>query len=306
VLRDLRHRPLGAVLVSVGRCDEREAASLARVVREFPRVPTYALLSHVEPTTPRTVLSIGRSGVHTLIDVRTATGWRDLRATLMADRAGDIERLAIGQLALDLAGAPPSCHRFFELLFGRPERVVSVRALATALGSLPTTLMSRFFRARLPAPKRYLAIARLVQAARLFENPGLSIANVADHLDYSSPQSFGRHLRTLMGMTASAFRQRYDGEGMLGYFRDALVLPHLATLRVFAPIAADRVRARRAIARDAAAARIVTEGAAVDGEEPPDAPGAVGASGAPVQPVAPPSARPPRRPRRPELAVAEG
>jgi AraC-like DNA-binding protein len=96
--------------------------------------------------------------------------------------------------------------------------------------------MSRFFRAGLPAPKRYLAEARLIRAARLFENPGFSIANVANHLDYSSPQSFGRHVRTLLNVTAGEFRRRYDGESMLRHFRETLVLPHLAMLRKLRPL----------------------------------------------------------------------
>jgi hypothetical protein len=96
--------------------------------------------------------------------------------------------------------------------------------------------MSRFFRAKLPAPKRYLAMARLIRAAQLFENPGLSIANVADRLEYSSPQSFGRHIRGLIQLTAVEFRQRYDGEGMLARFRSDLVLPFLPMLRDFSPL----------------------------------------------------------------------
>ena len=39
------------------------------------------------------------------------------------------------------------------------------------------------------------------------------MANVSNHLDYSSPQSFGRHVRTILRITAVEFRQRYDGEG---------------------------------------------------------------------------------------------
>jgi len=70
----------------------------------------------------------------------------------------------------------------------------------------------------------------------LFENPGLSVANVANRLDYSSPQSFGRHIRGLLRMTAVEFRQTYDGEGMLQRFREELVLPHRATLRTFVPL----------------------------------------------------------------------
>jgi AraC-like DNA-binding protein len=97
--------------------------------------------------------------------------------------------------------------------------------------------MSRFFRAHLPPPKQYLAMARLVRAARLFENPGFSVANVANHLDYSSPQSFGRHLRTLIKMNPSVFRERFTGSSMLDRFRETLILPYLDTLRVVRPLA---------------------------------------------------------------------
>src|SRR5918998_6443884 len=239
VIRDLKERRAGAVLVSVAKCCEPQATSrMAAVVREFPRVPAVALLTHFESESARAVLALGRCGVSQIVDVRQPTGWRELRAALMADRGDEIRRFALGQLAVDLAGAPEDCWRFFESLFGSGTGVATVRALARQLSVLPSTLMSRFFRAGLPAPKRYLALARLVRAARLFENPGLSIANVANHLDYSSPQSFGRHVRTLMGMTALEFRRRYDGEGMLHCFREQLVLPYSSILRRFRPLIA--------------------------------------------------------------------
>ena len=168
--------------------------------------------------------------------IRTARGWRELREALVADRGSSVERLALGQLALDLVDVPPDCWRFFEALFGSSARITTVRTLAGHLQVLPSTLMSRFFRARLPAPKRYLAMARLVRAAHLFENPGLSVASVANVLDYSSPQSFGRHVRTMLGLTAVDFRRRYAGSQMLDRFREELVIPHLGTLRSFAPL----------------------------------------------------------------------
>ena len=206
------------------------------MVREFPRVPAVALLTEVVPATPQAVLSLGRSGVRTLVDVRQPAGWRELRQLLMDDRATELARSALAQLAVDLAGAPEGCRRFFEALFAAPTGVTTVRQLTRTLGVVPSTLMSRFLRAGLPSPKRYLALARLARAARLFENPGLSVATVATHLDYSSPQSFGRHVRTLLGLTAGAFRQRYDGDGMLERFRAELVRPHAAVLRGFDPL----------------------------------------------------------------------
>ena len=235
VFRDLRERPIGAVLVSVCRCADGDAAKIARLVREFPRIPAVALLTQLEVRTPRAVLALGRSGIKSIVDVRQPTGWRELRAVLAEGRGDDIQRLALARIAEDMPNATSDCQQFFELVF-RPRPFGTVRHLARALGVLPSTLMSRFFRARLPAPKRYLATARLVRAARLLENPGLSVAGASNHLDYSSPQSFGRHVRSMIGVSAVEFRERYDGEGMLRRFREELVHPHAAVLREFSPL----------------------------------------------------------------------
>jgi AraC-like DNA-binding protein len=237
VVEDLKTQRAGAVVLSVARCDSAERAAVAALVREFPRVPTVALLTSVDRSAPQTMLSLGSTGVRQLVDVRDADGWRELRNYLLTTRAEDIQREALGQLAIDLAGVSHDCWRFFEALFLVPAHVSTVRALARRLDVLPSTLMSRFFRAHLPAPKRYLAMARLVRAARLFENPGFSVANIANHMDYSSPQSFGRHVRMVLDMTALQMRDSYDGRGMFERFRASLVIPHLDGLRRLRPLA---------------------------------------------------------------------
>jgi AraC-like DNA-binding protein len=237
LIRDLKSRRVHAVLVSVA-CAGFQPSRLASLVREFPRVPAVALLSDFEVKTPHAVLALGQSGIRRLVDVRQASGWRELRAALMADSGDGGQRGILGQLALDLAGAPDDCWRFFETLFMCSPRIGSVRLLARHLEVLPSTLMSRFYRAGAPAPKQYLAMARLVRAARLFENTGFSIANVANHLDYSSPQSFGRHVRVMLHMTAGDFRHRYDGLGMFERFRSELVLPYITVLWSLRPLTA--------------------------------------------------------------------
>ena len=236
VMRDVRAARADAVVLSVNYCERSSTEPVATMVREFPRVPTLALLSDLGPRTPQTLLSLGTSGVRRLIDVRDAGGWRSLRAALADESGNPVQRLALERIGDDLQDAPADCWRFFRALFLCPTWVSSVRKLAESLEVLPSTLMSRFFRARLPAPKRYLSMARLVRAAHLFENRGFSVANVANHLDYSSPQSFGRHVRALLGVTALEFRERYDGEGMLERFRQDLVLPHLERLRTLTPL----------------------------------------------------------------------
>ena len=236
VMRDVRDARAAAVVLSVSYCERAPSEPVATMVREFPRVPTLALLSELGPRTPQTLLSLGTSGVRRVIDVRDSSGWRLLRSALTDECGNTVQRLALGRLAQDLEGATPDCWRFFETLFLSPPSVCTVRRLARDLGILPSTLMSRFFRAGLPAPKRFLAMARLVRAARLFENRGFSVANVANHLEYSSPQSFGRHVRTILQLTAVEFRERYDSAAMLDRFREELVLPHAAGLRRLSPL----------------------------------------------------------------------
>ena len=235
IVRDLRDRPVHAVLVSVSYATVA-APRVDRLVREFPRIPAFALLSELESRTPQTVLTLGRYGIRRLVDVRLASGWREMRSALMADTGASGQRKILSQLETDLAGSPDDCWLFFKTLFCCQPRIASVRLLCKQLGVLPSTMMSRFYRIGLPAPKQYLSLARLVRAAYLFENDGFSIANVANHLDYSSPQSFGRHMRATMSMTASEFRLRYSGTRMLEHFREDLILPYVAILRAFHPI----------------------------------------------------------------------
>ena len=236
VLADLRERRAGAVLISIARYGLQSSARMAAVVREFPRVPAMALLTETQYSTPENLLSLGHLGVRILIDARQPSGWQALRDILAAERASDLQRTVLGQLSSDLSGAPPDCWHFFELLFSHTPQIHTVRQLSKHMHILPSSLMSRFFRAHLPPPKKYLSLARLIRVAKLFENPGLSVASVANYLDYSSPQSFGRHVRTVMGMSPVDFRETYDGTGMFQFFRAEMILPYVEILRSFHPV----------------------------------------------------------------------
>lgn len=252
VLRDVREARADAIVLSVTYCERSSQESVAMMVREFPRVPTLALLSELSPRTPHTLLTLGTSGVRRLIDVRDASGWKQLRSAL-TDECGDaMQRNALATLARHLDGVSVDCWTFFQALFLTGPNITTVRRLAGELGVLPSTLMSRFFRARLPAPKRYLAMARLVRAAYLFENHGFSVANVSNQLEYSSPQSFGRHVRALLQLTAVEFRSRYDGAAMLDRFCADLVAPYLPTLLRVSPLASFTRRAARSTTRRSA------------------------------------------------------
>jgi len=235
-LEDLKRRRVTAVLVSVVRCGRQADRRMAAMVREFPSVPTVALLGSA-PATAQALLQLGNAGIKTLVDVRQPAGWHQLRELLLTQDVHETDRVALGAIRDELGQMTPDGLRFFEALFTESERTVTIRELSLRMGVLPSTLMSRFFRARLPSPKRYLAFARLLRAARLFEDRGHSIADVANALEYSSPQSFGRHVRTLLGMTAGEFRDRFTSAALLERLLEQLVRPHRAALRALRPLA---------------------------------------------------------------------
>lgn len=246
VLQDLRQMRARAVVVSTAFCQYApDMTRVARVVREFPQVPTVALISDLNRGTARAVLTLGQCGIRTLVDVREPAGWRELRDLLLNEHSTDLRQFAVAHVCSDLLAAPPGVRRFFEVLFAVAPRTGTIRELANGLQVLPSTLMSRFFRAGLPTPKKLLAYARLAYAARLFENPGVSMSAVAVRLDYSSPQSFGRHIRTTLGLSGKAFRERYDGRGMVQRLRDDLIAGHREAWHAFDPLAAGRGAWRR-------------------------------------------------------------
>lgn len=250
-LEDLKRHRVSAVLVSVVRCGREGDRRMSSIIREFPSVPTVALLG-AAPASAETLLHLGNAGITRLIDVRQPQGWGRLRQLLVAETVQEVDRVAVDAIRRELGDATPDGWRFFEALFVSSERVGTIRELALRMGMLPSTLMSRFFRARLPSPKRYLAYARLLRAARLFEDAGHSIADVSNALDYSSPQSFGRHVRSLLGMTAGEFRARYTAPRLLERLLDDLVRPYREALRTLQPLA---LRPGMRIAPPALAAR---------------------------------------------------
>lgn len=236
VVNDIRKRSASAVLLSVSCCASTDWGSLKKMVRELPRIPTIALLTEEDRDTPTILLRLGQTGVHDVVDIRTSVGWAKLRRLLSTRCADSVEARILQQFQETTHGMNTDCWTFFETLVRVSKRVASVRDLAELFRVLPSTLMSRFFRAGLPAPKRYLAMTRLLRAAYLFENRGFSIANVANHLEYSSPQSFGRHIRSIMGMTALQFRKDFRGEDMLRRFEIELIRPYVSVLREFNPL----------------------------------------------------------------------
>jgi AraC-like DNA-binding protein len=234
-IRAVRERPVDAILVSVHQCGEQPLDLLDHLVRGFPGIPTVALVSRHDPQGSEALLHLGASGVRQVIDVTGPEGWHRLRQVLGQPATRDAARIqapvleAVGEI-------PPDARLFLEALIRLAPDLATARELSERLGVCCTTLMSRFVRAGLPSPKSYLAAVRLVHAALLFERPGYTVADVAYRLDYSSPQSFGRHVRALLGITSSELRRRFPFEAALARFIGLMIVPYRATWAGFRPL----------------------------------------------------------------------
>lgn len=233
-IRAVREQPINAVLVSPGYVSRRDLMGVARLVREFPGVPTIAIVSRPDAQSSERLLELGKSGVQSLVDLSRKDGWRRLRSVVGQNGAATASRI-LAAVWPALAGAAEGTVRFFETLVIVAPRTPTAKSLTTHLAVRPSTFTSRFFRARLPSPKRYLSAVRLVHAAGMLEIPGMSLSDVAYRLEYSSPQSFSRHVKTSTGMTAGEFRERVGFASALDDFSARLILPFRATFRTFHP-----------------------------------------------------------------------
>lgn len=229
-----RRGRVDAVVISVHHCAGEALPAVAKFVREFPTIPAVALVSRHDREATETLLRLGATGVRSAVDCTHPDGWRRLR-DLVGHPASPVAARILVRLIPALGDPSEEARLFFEAITRLAPALSTVRALARHLRVRPSTLMSRFHRASLPSPKSYLAGIRLLHAAYLFQTPGLSVSDVAYRMDYSSPQSFGRHLRAVLGVTAGEFRRRFPFDVALARYIDLLILPYRESLRAFHP-----------------------------------------------------------------------
>ena len=185
------------------------------------------------------LLRLGATGVRHVVDATDAAGWRRLREVLGAPPAERAQAILSPVMAA-LGPISSGSRRFWEELVRTAPETTTVRRLAKALSITPSTFVSRFVRTGLPSPKDHLVAVRLCHAAKLFDDGDLTIADVAYRLDYASPQSFGRHLRVVLGITPSEFRSRFPFCAVLQRFLDQFVTPYRPTWQTFRPLAPGR------------------------------------------------------------------
>jgi AraC-like DNA-binding protein len=234
-VRTVRESSVDAVLLSVHRCAEERTDLVDQLVRTFPGIPTVALVTRHDAQGSETLLRLGATGVRQVVDVTAPAGWARLRQIVSEPATRGAARILAPVLS-ELPALAPDARIFLEVLIRLAPEMPAVRALAGRLSIKPSTLMSRFVRSGLPSPKTYLAAVRLLYASQYFEGGGRSVADVAYRLDCSSPQSFGRTLRAMLGITPGEFRRRFPFPTALERFLAQMVIPYRSRWEGFRPL----------------------------------------------------------------------
>jgi AraC-like DNA-binding protein len=238
-VRAVRERSVDAVLLSVQQCTRERVEDVDRLIRAFPGVPTVALVTRHDADASETLLRLGATGVRHVVDVTVPSGWNRLRQVVAEPTTRSAARI-LAPVFEALPELPPDARLFLDVLVRLAPESPAVRSLAARLRIKPSTLMSRFARAGLPSPKMYLAAVRLLYAAQYFEGGGRSVADVAYRLDCSSPQSFGRTLRAMLGITPGEFRRRFPFPTAIERFLAQMVEPYGQVWAGFRPLQAQR------------------------------------------------------------------
>src|ERR1700745_1294029 len=234
-LRAARRKRVDALVLSVHVCRGDELPAVGGLVREFPAIPAVALVSRHDRDASETLLRLGATGIRSAVDCSEPAGWRRLR-DLVGHPASPVAARILARVVPALAAASGDVRAFFEAIARLAPVLATVRRLARHLRICPSTLMSRFYRESLPSPQTYLAGMRLGHTASRYGKPGFAVGDVAYRLDYSSPQSLGRHLKAMLGVTAGEFRRRFPFEVSLERYVDLLITPYRENLRAFRPL----------------------------------------------------------------------
>lgn len=229
----VRQTPASVLLVSPEILRHGETALLSKALSTTAHA---VVVLNGEPRDPTLLLQLGACGLRRAIDLRDCQGWHDLRQ-LLSDGSDPLAGRIAAIVLHHLDGAAPGTKRFFARMVYEARWIRTVSALADCIGIVPSTLMSRFYRARLPTPKTLLSTTRLMLAKALLEESQVSVSAVANGLRYSSPQAFGRHVWRMLRMSAGEFRRRVTFAQIEELYVEQLIDRHRATYRTFDPFA---------------------------------------------------------------------
>jgi AraC-like DNA-binding protein len=210
----------GAIVLTEPR--DRAGMAIAPCIRSlrqgFPSVPVVAYLANAAVES-RDIVDLVRAGANQLVrygfdDVGVA-----LRAALSGAWIACTAQMVRGEIT---PLVPPRVSEIVDHCLDHAGQTLDVRALAAALAVDRRTLVRRLTEAGLPGPQELIGWCRLLLAARLLDDPGRPIEQIALALDFASAPAMRNMLYRYTGLRVYEVRQNGGFRCVLHLFKRAL------------------------------------------------------------------------------------
>ena len=199
--------------------DGNAALPMVRRLRdEYPSVPVVMYLPMVALASGA-VMDYARAGVSQLV----FQGMDDFKTSLRSAVDAALDQVSAGALAAELEPLIPSTIvPFLRYCLEHARRNITVEEVAAAMGVHRKTLVDRLKAARLPSPRAMIGWSRLLMAARLLEDPGRSIEQVALKLDFASGTALRNMFKRYTGLRTTEVRENGGVRCLLHAFKREL------------------------------------------------------------------------------------
>jgi AraC-like DNA-binding protein len=199
--------------------DGNAALPMVRRLRdEFPSVPVVMYLS-MAAVASGAVMDYARAGVSQLV----FQGMDDFKTTLRSAINASLDQVSAGSLASELEPLiPATIVPFLRYCLEHSRRNITVEEVASAMGVHRKTLVDRLKAARLPSPRAMIGWSRLLMAARLLDDPGRTIEQVALKLDFPSGTALRNMFKRYTGLRTTEVRENGGVHCLLHAFKREL------------------------------------------------------------------------------------
>lgn len=170
----------------------------------FPNIPLMVSCPLIDPKRAvRDILAASRAFVDNAF-MHESPPSGGFERTIMQSGSRAARRWVSETLARSL---PSLCQEIWTHTLRAP-RALSAEEIAGAMGLKARTLRSHLARERLPSIGEVALLGRLVAAARLFDDPGKSVAYVAEEMGFGSADALRSAMKRHFHMTPAQLRSR--------------------------------------------------------------------------------------------------
>ncbi len=185
----------------------------------FPSVPVVVYLP-VSAEVAGVVMEVAKAGASQLV----FQGVDDLKPALRTAIDAAVDQVSAAGLSAELEPlVPATILPFLRYCMEHARRDISVEEVAGAMGVHRKTLVDRLRAARLPSPRSVIGWCRLLAAARLLDDPGRTVEQVALKLDFPSGTALRNMCKRYTGLRTTEVRQNGGVRCLMHAFKGELV-----------------------------------------------------------------------------------